>query len=54
MNIITESLRGFDIQFMTRPGVFSTHGTDSGTRILIDKIEVEDRSVVADLGSGLV
>ena len=51
-NIITENLRGFEIKFKTRPGVFSERGLDSGTRLLIDNLEVENGSLVADLGSG--
>ncbi len=52
-NIITENLRGFEIKMKTRPGVFSEKGLDSGTRLLIDNLEVEDGSLVADLGSGI-
>ncbi len=52
MDIITEKLRGFELQFKTKAGVFSEKGLDSGTRILIGNMEVHDGTLVADLGSG--
>lgn len=52
MNLITENLRGFKIKFKTKPGVFSRQGLDSGSRLLIDNMEVKDQTLVADLGSG--
>ena len=51
-DVITEKLRGFGIKFLTRPGIFSKHGLDDGTRLLIDNLEVEDNTQIADLGSG--
>lgn len=51
-NIITENLKGFEIKFTTRPGIFSEKGMDLGTRLLIDNLEITDGSLVADLGSG--
>ncbi|MDD2822668.1 MAG: methyltransferase [Candidatus Daviesbacteria bacterium] len=48
----TINLKGFDIQFQTQPGVFSKAGLDDGTRLLIDNLEIEDGSLLADLGSG--
>lgn len=51
-NLITEKLKGFEIKFETKPGVFSEKGLDTGTRLLIDKLEVEDKTLIADLGSG--
>lgn len=51
-NVVTENLRGFEIKFKTKPGVFSKHGLDGGTRLLIEKAEVFDKSLVAELGSG--
>ncbi|OGE44289.1 hypothetical protein A3B45_02920 [Candidatus Daviesbacteria bacterium RIFCSPLOWO2_01_FULL_39_12] len=51
-NVITEKFKGFEIKFETRPGIFSEKGLDSGTRLLIDNLEVEDKTLVADLGSG--
>lgn len=51
-NIITENLKGFEIKFKTKPGVFSEKGLDLGTRLLIDNMEVNDGTQIADLGSG--
>lgn len=51
-NIITEKLRGFDIRFKTKAGVFSKQGLDSGSRLLIDNMQIQDQTLVADLGSG--
>lgn len=51
-DIITENLRGFEIKFITKPGIFSKHGLDDGTRLLIDNLEVKDNTQIADLGSG--
>lgn len=51
-NTYTENLRGFQIKFKTKSGIFSPHGIDDGTRLLINQIAVEDKSLVADLGSG--
>lgn len=47
-----ENLKGFEIKFHTKPGVFSKQGLDSGTKLLIDNLEVRDGMVVADLGAG--
>lgn len=52
-NIITENLRRFEIKFKTKAGVFSKQGLDSGTRLLIDNLEVKDETLIADLGSGI-
>ena len=51
-NIITENLRGFEIKFATRHGIFSEKGVDLGTKLLIDNLEIFDGSLIADLGSG--
>lgn len=51
-NLITENLRGFEIKFETRPGVFSKTGLDAGTRLLIDTLKVTDGTLIADLGTG--
>lgn len=51
-NLITENLRGFEVKFYTRAGVFSKAGLDEGTRLLINHLKVEDGTVVADLGCG--
>lgn len=51
-NLITERVRGVEFLFRTRPGVFSKKGLDSGSRLLIDHLEVADGALVADLGCG--
>lgn len=51
-NVILENLRGFKIKFENKPGVFSEKGLDSGTKLLIDNLEVIDNTLIADLGSG--
>lgn len=51
-NIVTEELRGFKIQFETKPGIFSEAGIDVGTRLLAEKMEIKEGSLVADLGCG--
>lgn len=50
---VVEKIKGFDIKFETKPGVFSEKGLDNGTRLLIDNLEVKESSLVADLGSGI-
>lgn len=50
---MTENLRGFEIKFKTRPGVFARHGLDSGTRLLIKEMEIKDETLIADLGCGV-
>ena len=50
--VISENLRGFTIKFKTKSGVFSKQGLDVGTKLLIDNLEVIDRTLIADLGSG--
>lgn len=50
--IITENLRGFEIHFKTRPGIFSQQGVDEGSRLLINSIQVKDGTVICDLGCG--
>ncbi|MDO8498717.1 MAG: methyltransferase [bacterium] len=51
-SLITEKLRGLEVKFYTRAGVFSKSGLDDGTRLLIDNLNIKDGTVVADLGSG--
>lgn len=51
-NIFSKNLRGFEIKFKTRPGVFSPGGLDSGTGLLIENMEVLDGTQVCDLGAG--
>lgn len=51
-DFIIENLRGFEIKFKTKSGVFSKQGLDSGTKLLIENLQVEDETLIADLGSG--
>lgn len=51
-NVITENIRGFEIKFKTKPGVFSRKGLDQGTKLLAENLEVKDETVIADLGCG--
>lgn len=51
-NIITEKLKGFELKFKTRPGVFSQHGVDEGSKLLIETVDIRDGTIIADLGCG--
>ncbi len=51
-DIIQENLKDVRIKFKTRPGVFSKKGLDAGSRLLLENINIPDRSLVADLGCG--
>ncbi|MBI2595207.1 class I SAM-dependent methyltransferase [Candidatus Daviesbacteria bacterium] len=51
-SLVTANLRGFEIKFRTKPGVFSKHGLDLGSRLLIEMMEINNGSSVADLGCG--
>lgn len=48
----TENIKGKEIKFYTQPGVFSRHGLDSGTKLLMENLTVKDYTVIADLGAG--
>jgi len=50
--LLTERVRGIELQFRTRPGVFSAKGLDEGTRLLIQRVDLSDATLVADLGCG--
>ena len=51
-DLITEKVRGFEIKFKTRPGVFSKSGLDSGSRLLLENVDIQDNSLIADVGTG--
>lgn len=51
-NTFKVKLRGFEFEFKTKPGVFSRGGLDWGSQLLIEKMEVEDGTMMADLGCG--
>src|SRR5438270_14080097 len=47
-----EHVRGIELHFRTRPGVFSAKGLDAGTRLLIERVDLTGATLVADLGCG--
>jgi 16S rRNA (guanine1207-N2)-methyltransferase len=49
---IALNLRGFDLHFETRPGVFSYRELDEGTRLLIEAMRVSPTAKLLDLGCG--
>lgn len=50
--IISANIRGFNINFKTKPGVFSKQGIDVGSRLLAETVRIKDGTQVADLGCG--
>ncbi len=48
----TASLRGRDYRFNTTWGVFSPREIDSGTRLLLDRLEISEHDNCLDLGCG--
>ena len=50
--LITASLRGITLKFVTDAGVFSKGGIDYGSRLLIETMEAADGSDVLDMGCG--
>src|SRR5262249_22790846 len=47
-----ERVRGVELRFRTRPGVFSARGLDDGTRLLLEHLDLAGASLIADLGCG--
>ncbi|HEV8636490.1 MAG TPA: methyltransferase [Chloroflexota bacterium] len=45
-------IRGLELRFRTRPGVFSVKGLDDGTRLLLEHLDLAGAGLVADLGCG--
>lgn len=45
-------MRGLELRFRTRPGVFSARGLDEGARLLIEHVDLAGASSIADLGCG--
>ncbi|MGQ9680549.1 MAG: class I SAM-dependent methyltransferase [Candidatus Bathyarchaeia archaeon] len=52
LGLIRCRLRGYLLEFLTSSGVFSFKRIDSGTRLLIESMELPDRGSVLDLGCG--
>ena len=50
--VFTERLRGHELTFHSRWGLFSPRAVDAGTRLLIDHIEVGQGDACLDLGCG--
>ncbi len=50
--VIKDKVVGVEIKLVTRAGVFSKQGIDSGSRLLMEKMQVTDGTMVADLGAG--
>ncbi len=51
-DVMTENVKGVEIKFRTRAGVFSKVGLDAGTRLMMENVEVENGTLIADLGAG--
>jgi 16S rRNA (guanine1207-N2)-methyltransferase len=50
--VIEEQVRGIDLRLATQPGVFAARGIDTGTRLLIEAMEISPTAAVLDLGCG--
>lgn len=50
--IINLNIRGYQIKLKMKPGIFSQNGLDSGTKLLIDNLKINNNTLIADLGSG--
>jgi 16S rRNA G1207 methylase RsmC len=50
--VFTEAIRGHDLTFHSRWGLFSPRGIDEGTRLLLDHLEVPPSADCLDLGCG--
>jgi len=50
--VFTEVIRGHELTFHSRWGLFSPRGIDEGTRLLLDHIEVSDDADCLDIGCG--
>ncbi|MCG9128618.1 methyltransferase [Candidatus Poribacteria bacterium] len=48
----TSQIRGIDLSFNTTWGLFSPKNIDSGTRLLIDCLEINSDDICLDLGCG--
>lgn len=50
--ILTENIKGVEIKFKTRPGVFSKNKLDLGSKLLLEAVDLKNGGVIADLGCG--
>lgn len=52
-NVLTEKIKGVELSFKTRPGVFSKGGLDLGSKLLMENVNLpSDKRLIADLGCG--
>jgi 16S rRNA (guanine1207-N2)-methyltransferase len=51
-NLIIEHIKGVEIKFKTKSGVFSRKGLDNGSKLLLESIEIKEGTNIADLGCG--
>ena len=50
--VFTERLRGQELTFHSRWGLFSPRAVDAGTRLLLDHFEIREADACLDLGCG--
>ena len=50
--VFADTLRGHDLTFRSRWGMFSPRAIDAGTRLLIEQLELEEDDDCLDLGCG--
>lgn len=50
--LIRENVRGFNLVFHSALGLFSAEKIDSGTKLLLDSLEVNQKDICLDLGCG--
>lgn len=51
-HVFEAELRGFRFRLTSDAGVFSKGGVDYGSKVLIERMEIEDRAEVLDVGCG--
>lgn len=50
--LLEETIKGVKIKLLPRIGVFAKGGVDLGSRLLLENVDIPERTVVADLGGG--
>lgn len=51
-DLIELEIRGVKVKYQTKPGVFAKHGLDLGTKLLLEAVNIQDNTLIADLGGG--
>ncbi len=54
-DLIVGKIKGVEVKFKTKPGVFSRQGLDLGSKLLVEKVDfskLPEKGMVADLGCG--